>query len=278
MDTSQVGEPAQMWHAFRPMNFRLDPGHPSLEEFNHTFPFGLPYGMTIPDGKDGPEAVPKKYLEDNIPVGFYTNPPSGAKAVFSTNFCKTPFRNVKHFLPDREMKIFTAAEVQAYCNKLRKRYWFHMKDMAKPLAWEDLWQYFDAHDLYWRGAQNMWNVINHLYDENQLLLVNMWAAQALEIGFWVDEWLQGPYNMRKLQHWNQKLDITSIFSREDKASLGSLNEAEHGWLKDALIYRYHQCFTPGMNTPRRHPRNSLWQAVNDKTVHNWLGKYFGLWK
>jgi hypothetical protein len=257
----------------RPTNSHLPKEHPQYAEFSRTYPNGLPYGMELANGPHGPEAIPTKYVENNIPIGFYVNPPGHSPAIFSTELGKKPFRTVEHFLPPRQLRIFSAAEIQAYCNNIRKKFWAQMKELADPVCWEDLYKYFDSHDLYWRGAQNMWNVLKHLWAENSCLLANMWASQAIEIGIWTDQWLMRPENKEKLRGWNQSWDIAHIFTSEDWEDTADITEAQRSWLKEALIYRFHQLFSADKNQSLVYPKNTMSDAWANSSLHNWLGKF-----
>ncbi|KOS20867.1 hypothetical protein ESCO_004184 [Escovopsis weberi] len=170
--------------------------------------------------------VVQDYIEDHLPVGFYTNAPSNAKAIFSTGRGERPFRAMEHILPLRKLHLWSKDEIQAVCNSLRKSFWEDMKRMQQPFCWDDLWHYFDAYDLYHYGSLNLWNVINTLFDENRIIAADYKKEMALHIGMWADEWLQKEVNRQKLLQWDaaQGTMILFILDEEDRLSLGPLED------------------------------------------------------
>ncbi|KAI0509608.1 hypothetical protein F5B22DRAFT_318599 [Xylaria bambusicola] len=115
------------------------------------------------------------YLAGEPPVSFFTQPPKGYAAVFSTMLGTRPFRFVKNPTYEREGYYWWAAEIQKTCDGLRR----HMPDICRnietPRDFWDLYRYFDAIDIYQRGAQNLWNVLMTLIYEND------YAREVVEV-------------------------------------------------------------------------------------------------
>ncbi|KAK5636883.1 hypothetical protein RRF57_012595 [Xylaria bambusicola] len=116
-----------------------------------------------------------QYLAGEPPVSFFTQPPKGCAAVFSTMLGTRPFRFINNPTYEREGYYWWAAEIQKTCDGLRR----HMPDVCRnienPRDFWDLYRYFDAVDIYQRGAQNLWNVIKTLIYEND------YARQVVEV-------------------------------------------------------------------------------------------------
>jgi hypothetical protein len=101
------------------------------------------------------------------PVTFFTELPEDRAAVFST-YGQRPFRTVQNPTYERSDCFFWwAAEIQRVCDELRRNLPDVCRNIKMPQTYWDLYKYFDAYDIYHRGAQNLWNVINHFVFENE---------------------------------------------------------------------------------------------------------------
>ncbi|KAI0192834.1 hypothetical protein F4808DRAFT_475427 [Astrocystis sublimbata] len=101
------------------------------------------------------------------PVEFFINAPTHAPAVFSTLFGTKEFRVPKDPTPERDGHYWWAAEIQRVCDELRRNLPDVCKTITTPRTYYDLFEYFDAYDIYYRGAQNLWNVLNSFVFENE---------------------------------------------------------------------------------------------------------------
>jgi hypothetical protein len=218
--------------------------------------------------------VPDQYLEDNLPLGFYTNPPPDTEAIFSTMKGKREFRTVEHILPARNIHLWTGLEVQSACNSLRQIFWDCMKSMKQPHCWDDLWQYFDAHDLYHYGALNLWNVINHLFDENQLIFLDVSRQQAMLVGQWADRWLMSDENKARLMKWDEtKGPISSSLSDADTESLGPIQDDAITLIASALKTRRDMMVSETRTEKSLIKPTPLVTACQEGDIQNWLGKH-----
>lgn len=216
--------------------------------------------------------VSHRYIEDNLPVGFFTNPPPDAKAVFSTANGKKDFRRMTHILPRRKLHLWAKNEIQSACNSLRQAYWDVMRTMAQPLCWDDLWHYFDAFDLYNCGAINLWNVINHLVAENKIIYADWMKECAVQIGRWAGDWVEKPGNTQKLRAWDMSRGpVVQILNEEDWVSLGSLTDETIPILSNALKYRREHLLAPGKHGAAE-PRALLSSARSAEGLENWMSK------
>lgn len=233
------------------------------------FPNGIPntYAIESNSGSD------VKYI-DHLPCSFYTNPPPNCAALFSTLAGRRPFRKMEHVLPGRSVKLWRADEVQEVCNRYRRMFYQYMPFVTKPTNWHDLWNYFDAFDLFRFGATNLWNVINHLAHENSIILADLRLLFIYEVGFWSDQWIHSGCNCDKLLEAEglEGAGILNVLSLEDWDSLGDLRQPEVEFLVDALTFRRNQLL--GVEPcPTGFPANTLEYALNNNKVHNWLGTY-----
>ncbi|TGJ80162.1 hypothetical protein E0Z10_g8599 [Xylaria hypoxylon] len=126
-------------------------------------------GFTVIDalGKAGEPKDSAQFQAGEPPVNFFTQPPKGSAAVFSTVFGTRPFRLVPNPTYERQGHYWWAAEIQRVCDELRRNLPDACRNIETPQDYWDLYKYFDAFDIYYRGAQNLWNVINTFVFENE---------------------------------------------------------------------------------------------------------------
>lgn len=252
---------------------RIRAGHqpPGIRaDFAKQYPNGIPGAYKMCESPV--EKVVQKYIEDNLPIGFYTNPPATARAIFSTSNGQREFRTMTHILPRRKLNLWSRNEIQQACNSLRKSNWEAMRCMTQPLCWDDLWHYFDAYDLYFQGAINLWNVINHLFAENKIIYADLMKVCALQIGNWADQWVQRPENSKKLRNWECKMGpVIQILDEKDWTSLGSLNDDIIPILANALRYRRDTLLSPGCNVSAE-ASDLLSSSRNEGGLENWMSE------
>lgn len=211
------------------------------------------------------------FVEHELSASFYTNPPQHRPAIFSTKQGELPFREMKHFLPGRSVHMWDQDEIQSACNSLRLLYWDLMKTMQRPVCWEHMWKWFDSHDLYYYGAWNLWNVINHLFDENRLIHADVKKEFALHIGHWADEWCAKPANEEKLRAWTPVHGaVFRLLTSADHKNMGPINDDVIPMISDALKHRRHLLIQDPERAATK-PKHLL-QACLTNNVHNWMGK------
>lgn len=246
---------------------------PSLQAaFTEFYPNGLPnvYKMLQTPGAEG---VPQTYVEDYLPVGFYTQPRPHASAIFSTQNGQRSFRKMQHLLPQRRIHLWSRDEIQSVCNSLRKLYWNHMKSMRQPFCWDNLWEYFDAFDLYHYGALNLWNVVNQLFDENKTIYADIIKEFAVHIGHWADDWLRHKHNKTKLLSWSEvQGPLLRILSSEDWTDIGDVPDDAVPMLANALKHRRVLMLTPASLAKDVKPVH-LSSACLRNSLENWLGLF-----
>ncbi|KAI8952187.1 hypothetical protein F4801DRAFT_600329 [Xylaria longipes] len=159
----------------------------------------------------GAPAYKCEFQEGEPPVAFFTEIPDNSAAVFSTLFGTRPFRLVENPTRDREGHYWWAAEIQRVCDELRRNLPDVCRKIVAPRSYWDLYKYFDAYDIYHRGAQNLWNVINTFVFENeyaQSIVENEQKMQAEEyiplFEHLASELLRRPEIQTKLLTWDRE--------------------------------------------------------------------------
>ncbi|POR36917.1 Uncharacterized protein TPAR_02885 [Tolypocladium paradoxum] len=220
--------------------------------FAQFYPNGLPVTYNMLHGHDSGGVI-QQYTENHLPIRFYTHPPAHAQGKFSAMYGQQRFRKMGELLPERRVHLWNKDEIQSVCNSLRQVFWPDMKRLHKPARWDDLWEFFDAYDLYNYGALNLWNVMNTLFDENKMIGCGWNSDLTLEIGHFADGWVKVPENLTKLKEWNGfGGPVLALLSAADWKEIGNLEDEEISLLKSALLYRrdlllsggYQQCYKP----------------------------------
>ncbi|OHW95730.1 hypothetical protein CSPAE12_05621 [Colletotrichum incanum] len=238
---------------------------------SHTYhyPSGIPNGYKMVPAKDG--ETPRRYVEDNLPVSFYSR--KEIKAVFSTNNGEVPTRglSMNHVLVSRELDLWSAEELQERANAIRKKHWRSLKTMPQPKYWEDLHNYFDCFDIYFHGAQNLWNLILLLFNENENLSRDRFRATAVDIGIWCDEWVIKAENKTKLMAFNcWEDDVVSLITPEVWLELQKLPLIDIMLVRYALCHRQNQLSGKPWARPNAYPANSIEANWYNNTLHCWL--------
>ncbi|KAF2966768.1 hypothetical protein GQX73_g6807 [Xylaria multiplex] len=170
-------------------------------------------GFTVTDAmrKAGEPGDPSQFLASEPPVEFFTHPPDGSAAFLSTVFGTRPFRLVPNPTYERQCTYWWAAEIQRVCDELRRHLPDACRNIETPHTYWDLYKYFDAWDIYYRGAQNLWNVINTLVFENQYARGLVEKEQKMQteqnmplFEFFAAELLKKPGMQYKLFMWDQE--------------------------------------------------------------------------
>ncbi|KAK4067071.1 uncharacterized protein Triagg1_7799 [Trichoderma aggressivum f. europaeum] len=243
--------------------------HGDRAAFAKYYPYGIPVTYKMMHGVHS-QGVAQTYLEDHLPVGFYTNVPAKARAFISTSNGSRPFRKLDHILPQRRIHLWSKDEIQGICNSLRKVFWNELKNMQQPHCWDDLWTFFDAHDLYHNGCMNLWNVVNTLWDENTLISVDVRREVAAHIGHWADEWLKREQNQDKLAKWQESHGpIFRILDDQDHDSLGLIHDDVVPLIASALRGRRSFLLSNKEKKQAEEPAD-LMTACRTNSIENWL--------
>ncbi|KAI2634874.1 hypothetical protein GGS26DRAFT_528750 [Hypomontagnella submonticulosa] len=159
------------------------------------------------------------------PVEFFLEvDPYRAYAIFSTNNGATPFRMVENPTLERDLEYWSARQIQDFCDDLRHKYFARCKYVAPLQSLEDLYIYFDAHDIYYLGAQNLWNVIHHLNYENPHYSYEAHDDNVARVRSLVESILTNEDNRKKLTDWDPTVDsdLLDVFKNGELEGLGDL--------------------------------------------------------
>ncbi|KAM7222792.1 hypothetical protein V8F06_001690 [Rhypophila decipiens] len=164
-------------------------------------------------------------------MGFYTKMPDDANCIFSRQK-----RAMKHILPRRTVGLWGQEKIQAQADTIRASYPNEAKSVVYPKKWEDLWEYFDAHDLYFAGSWNLRRVIELLAEENTIDNYDRDMFDA--VTDWAYTWLALAQNRQKLSQWDTQIDILSIFNAEDWEKVSTTEPVVMSILRRSLKYWY----------------------------------------
>lgn len=240
--------------------------------FAQFYPNGLPITYNMLHGHDS-GGVSQQYVENHLPIRFYTHPPAHAQGKFSAMYGQHRFRKMGELLPERRVHLWNRDEIQSVCNSLRQVFWPDMKRLQKPARWDDLWEFFDAYDLYHYGALNLWNVMNTLFAENKMIDCGWNSDLTLEIGHFADDWVRVPENLTKLKEWNGfEGPVLALLSAADWKEIGNLEDEEISLLKSALLYRRDLLLSGASQQSYKAPPD-LTTACQTGNLVNWLGEH-----
>ncbi|PTB71929.1 hypothetical protein M440DRAFT_1343114 [Trichoderma longibrachiatum ATCC 18648] len=243
--------------------------HGDRAAFSKYYPTGIPVTYKMMHGVHS-QGVAQTYVEDHLPVGFYTTVPPKPRAFISTVNGTRPFRKLDHILPQRRVHLWSKDEIQVICNSLRKLYWNELKNMQQPHCWDDLWTYFDAHDLYHNGCMNLWNVINTIWDENKIIAVDVRREIAAHIGHWADDWVKREEHKEKLIRWQESHGpIFRILDDQDHESLGLIQDDVVPLIASALKSR-RTFLLSGKEAEQAEEPAELLAACRTNNIENWL--------
>ncbi|KAI5867406.1 hypothetical protein GGS23DRAFT_592722 [Durotheca rogersii] len=207
----------------------------------------------------GPPPPPSAYgfqyfYQGEPPVSFYSDiDMEKAHAMFSTNHGAAPFRHVEDPVYEREGYYWCAAEIQTFCDQIRKVHYGPCKYIAPLPDYSYLYIYFDAFDIYRYGAQNLWRVIHHLHFENQYYNPDHLETARQLIEPYIDSVLTADAARKKLLAWKPAVDsdILSVFDEGELSELDGLEQFYLGTVRGILITRYSDLCRGGPVKPDR---------------------------
>lgn len=163
-------------------------------------------------GQDGP-------LDHPLPEYYFTCPPE-RKYIFSKahvegngiEYKPRPLElDENGDLPHRVHKLSDNDSTWTEANNLRQLYAMQVAQVKKrPETYEDLYDYFDGHDLYKIGAYNAFNLISTLADQNKILDPFIQRDKKKVMESFLDEWLaKNPEAEGRLLSWNWQRDSSA---------------------------------------------------------------------
>jgi hypothetical protein len=167
-------------------------------------------------------------------MGFYWNMPDDAPCVFSAadqGKKKRKFR--RGCVPPRPVIAWDGNRLRAEAATLRAKHGSIVQTMTRPRIWEDLHQWFDAYDIWWLGAWNLWLLLHLVCDENEGVsdpYTSFGRPQTTmvdEVSDWAYKWCTHGPNLLKLRNWEPRGDILDMLGPADRENI-------HGCPAEAL--------------------------------------------
>lgn len=202
----------------------------------------VPIGSVYTHTDDGSLIIPMPL------IGFYTSMPEEAKCIFSISRAVPEKRHMQHLFPRRELNRWTPAKIHQKVQSIRSAHPPETLCVKKPRSWTDLFDFFDAVDLWEEGAWNLWLVIHRLIQEVDI--------EQHEVTEWVYKWLTSKENRNKLTAWKTETDVLDIMAASDWLEGGLLEGSANArdLVRLELDYWYKSTYSPAL------------------TVQNWIGK------
>lgn len=181
-------------------------------------------------------------------IGFYRNPPSGAKCRWSTNYGEHEphhFNKKMLTMPSRELYLWNDSKLKTVADMYKQRFWQDLKSLTRPNTFVDLYEYFDAATLWYAGAYNLWNLMNMLVTEAHQRWPSVLAHWKEEIDKWVHgllyEWNGFEHNQNALRQWDNRSDplVDVRFNEMFNVGFDEMGPQETAILRDSLINQFY---------------------------------------
>lgn len=141
-----------------------------------------------------------------VPPELFTNFPPNAPAFFSTNLRSRSIRLVPKPAPQYAVRTNDPNDIYERANFYRDKYpGFVHTIQSLPIAWEDLYTYFDPLDIWMEGAGFCFHVIHRLAATN--------IEKRRQIESFVNEW--SVVNLAKLARVPPNTPVIAVFEPED---------------------------------------------------------------
>ncbi|OAF57847.2 hypothetical protein VC83_05628 [Pseudogymnoascus destructans] len=141
-----------------------------------------------------------------VPPELFTNFPLNAPAFFSTNLRSRAIRLVPKPAPQYAVRTNDPNDIYERANSYRDKYPdFVHTIQSLPIAWDDLYTYFDPLDIWMEGAGFCFHVIHRLAGTN--------IEKRRQIESFVNEW--SVVNLAKLARVPPNTPVIAAFEPED---------------------------------------------------------------
>ncbi|KAJ4298713.1 hypothetical protein N0V88_003745 [Collariella sp. IMI 366227] len=134
----------------------------------------------------------------------------------------------------RQPSAWDEKEIRLAADDYRGAFRADVEQLSRPTIWEDLYKWFDAVDLWEKGAWNLWRVLQFLCDQNeeQQRKYNTWDV----VDDWAYDWCTSSSNRAALAAWDRRSDIFSILSPADHKNIHDSSPESLNILRGALFY------------------------------------------
>ncbi|KAL2181020.1 uncharacterized protein P884DRAFT_266842 [Thermothelomyces heterothallicus CBS 202.75] len=172
-------------------------------------------------------------------MGFYWNMPQDAPCILSLPKARRCFKRGE--IPHGRRGV--AWDDDYVCDAaaaLRVRRGPKMNTLVRPRTWEDMYQYFDAIDLWNMGAWNLWRVVHFACDENEGApgepSPSKFAASFEVVDEWAYDWCTHEEHRTRLSAWDERSDILCVLSPAEINHVSCCGIQELSVLRGALRY------------------------------------------
>lgn len=224
-------------------------------------------------GWDRPHDEPTWGVEPPLPFFEQVNP-EFAPAIFSTENGTKPFKFIENFVMQREMDWWPAAKIQDVADQYRRDFYQDVKNIQQPCLYDDLYEYWDAKDIYTMGSYNLWNLLHHMHLETVCENQELVGIAAPGIEKIVNKALVDPAKRVILLSFNPEIhrDILDVFNDVQLPELGCLDAVYHNTLRQILLTNYMQLRRGGPVGPKfrvfRHvPQGYGSQTTGEPSYH-----------
>ncbi|XDG07384.1 hypothetical protein ABKA04_006999 [Annulohypoxylon sp. FPYF3050] len=215
-------------------------------------------------------SVPAPGQNEPPPSFFKSIDPALAHAFFSTRNGQEAFRHVESPAAFRLIEAWNAEEVQAFADKLRTAFYDRSRYIQPLASRESLYIYFDAHDIYYHGAQNLTNVIHHMWRENQRLYLVDADMTIPKIDISVQKALFNAENQTKLRNWNPECtpDILTVFTNGELGETHNLSETYNDTIRSILMNHWMVLCRGGPVKPEYQVKSDSFDSATCRRIVN----------
>ncbi|KAL2158401.1 hypothetical protein VTH06DRAFT_4449 [Thermothelomyces fergusii] len=171
-------------------------------------------------------------------MGFYWNMPQDAPCILSLPKAQRCFRRGEVSY-GRRSAAWNDDDVRNMVAALRLQRGPKMNTLVRPRTWEDMYQYFDAVDLWTMGAWNLWRVVHLACDENEEGAGEpdpSRSAALAAVDDWAYNWCTHEEHRSRLRAWDERSDILCVLSPAEVNDVLCCGIPELSVLRDVLVY------------------------------------------
>ncbi|KAK0671361.1 hypothetical protein QBC41DRAFT_385878 [Cercophora samala] len=215
-------------------------------------------------------------------MSYYLKMPRDSACLISVNNTgKAPrFYSDPLSIPKRDIECWNQARVEKELRMIRTQHPALAETVTIPASWEDLYRYYDAHDLWLQGAWNLWTVINELGYQNEKLVCYHQQMQKIQnlghrsplkpaemslISDFAEGWISFTENRLMLIKWDGSHDILQLLSPVDwkEGGVEGLNQTQANFLRDEFTY-WHRYWRERYDNPARFFPPDQWHHLGGK--------------
>ena len=204
------------------------------------------------------------HIKLNPPESFYRNSPTDPPATFSTRCGKIPVRQLPDPAPPVVIRSNVDGDIRSMATSLRQDFPAIVREIKKPTSWYNLYNYFDAVDLWYQGASFLFYVLNHISNENIVLNHELEESKHQEISNWAKLWVEA--NVKRILSIPPGQDLISTFDESEMESIRGLEPRQKTILRQELNNHrkgYEQLLVP-VEDPRVQSHQQSFQQMHQQ--------------